>query len=129
MKEYRIDGSEVHSIDDLYEQLNRELMADQDWRLGSTLDGLNDVLYRIESQIRAGEPATLVWTEHAHSRDALGFDATERWLQDKLSRPQSFNRKGIQADLDALRGGTAKTYFERVVEVFADHPLLDVQLR
>lgn len=129
MKTYRIDGSEVQGIDDLYEQLNRELMADQDWRLGSTLDGLNDVLYRIESEIREGEPATLVWNDHGHSRDALGFDATERWLKNKLAQPQSFNRKGIQADLEALRNGTSKTYFERVMEVFADHPLLDLQLR
>ena len=46
MKQYRIDGAEVHGIADLYEQLNRELMADQDWGLGSNLDGFNDILYR-----------------------------------------------------------------------------------
>jgi RNAse (barnase) inhibitor barstar len=73
MKMYRVDGAEVHSIADLYEQLNRELMAEQDWRLGSTLDGLNDVLYRIESEIRAGEPAALVWTDHL-SREGVDRD-------------------------------------------------------
>ena len=35
MKQYRIDGAAVHGIFDLYEQFNRELMADEDWRLGS----------------------------------------------------------------------------------------------
>ncbi|WP_449373705.1 hypothetical protein [Arthrobacter psychrolactophilus] len=33
MKQYRIDGGKVQSIADLYEQLNRELMAEQDWTL------------------------------------------------------------------------------------------------
>lgn len=129
MTTYRIDGADVHGISDLYDQFNREFMAEQDWRLGATLDGLNDILYRIDSEIEAGEPAVLVWADHTHSRDVLGVDATRRWLEDKLSRPGSFNQKGIQADLDDLENGVAKTYFERVLEVFADHPLLELQLR
>lgn len=129
MKQYRIDGAEVHGIADLYEQFNRELMADQDWRLGSSLDGFNDILHRVESEIRAGEPATFLWTDHAHSRDALGFDETQRWLQNKLSRPNSFNQQHIQSDLDKLRSGLGKTYFEIILEIFADHPLIGLELR
>lgn len=119
----------MHGISDLYEQFNRELMADQDWHLGETLDGLNDVLYRIDSEIREGDPATLVWTDHAHSREALGFDETQRWLQHKLSQPESFNQQRVQTDLDDLRNGVGRTYFELVLEVFAAHPLLELHLR
>ena len=129
MKQYRIHGAEVHSISDLYEQLNRELMADEDWRLGSSLDGFNDILYRVDGEIREGVPASFVWTDHAHSRDALGFDETQRWLRNKLSQPDSFNQQRIQSDLDALRSGLGKTYFELILEIFADHPLIELQLR
>lgn len=129
MEQYRIDGAEVHSIADLYEQLNRELMADQDWTLGPSLDGLNDVLYRVDGEIRDGEPATIVWVDHAHSRRALGLGTTERWLQDKLSQPHAFDQQVIRSDLADLRDGAGTTYFERVLEVFADHPLIDLQLR
>lgn len=129
MKQYRIEGAEVKGIADLYEQFNRELMADQDWRLGQSLDGLNDVLYRVDGEIREGHPATVTWIDHAHSREALGFDETQRWLQNKLSQPNSFNQQRIQADLDELRNGAGKTYFELILEVFADHPLINLQLR
>lgn len=129
MKKYRIDGAEVNGISDLYEQFNRELMADQDWRLGSSLDGFNDILYRVDSEIRAGNPATFMWIDHVHSRDALGFDETQRWLQSKLSQPSSFNQQRIQTDLDELRNGLGKTYFEIILEIFADHPLIDLELR
>ena len=129
MKQYRIDGAEVHGISDLYAQLNRELMADQDWCLGSSLDGFNDVLYRVDGGSREGDPATFVWTDHAHSRDALGFDETQRWLQNKLAQPHSFNQQRIQSDLDDLRNGFGKTYFELILEVFEDHPLIELQLR
>lgn len=129
MKQYRIDGAAVHGISDLYEQFNRELMADQDWRLGSSLDGLNDVLYRIDSEIREGVPATFVWLDHAHSRDALGFEETQRWLSNKLAQPSSFNQGRIQSELEELQNGIGKTYFEIILEIFADHPLIELQLR
>jgi RNAse (barnase) inhibitor barstar len=129
MKQYRIDGAEVHGISDLYEQFNRELMADVDWRLGSSLDGFNDILFRVDGEIREGDPATFVWIDHVHSRDALGFDETQRWLQNKLSQPKSFNQQRIQSDLDELRNGRGKTYFELILEIFADHPLIELQLR
>ena len=129
MKKYRINGAEVNGISDLYEQFNRELMADQDWRLGASLDGFNDILYRVDGEIRAGNPATFFWIDHAHSRDALGIDETQRWLQSKLSQPSSFNQQRIQADLDELRNGLGKTYFEIILEIFADHPLIELELR
>ncbi|WP_425860281.1 barstar family protein [Arthrobacter sp. TWP1-1] len=129
MKQYRIDGAEVHGISDLYEQFNRELMADEHWRLGQSLDGFNDILYRVDGEIREGDPATFVWIDHAHSRDALGFEETQRWLANKLSQPNSFNQQRIQSDLDELRNGLGKTYFELILEIFADHPLIELQLR
>lgn len=129
MAEYRIDGAEVGGIDDLYEQFNREFMHDADWQMGANLDALNDVLYGLDAESRDGDPAVVVWHDHARSREALGFDETERWMLGKLSRPGVFNEARIVSDLDALRAGTGKTYFEIVLEVFADHPLIDLQLR
>lgn len=129
MKEYRIDGTEVNDISALYEQFNREFMADADWRMGRSLDALNDILYGVDSTIRDGEPAALIWNDHSHSRESLGFEETQRWLLDKLSRPGSFDQRRIQSDLDALRDGTGKTYFELVLEVFADHPLIELRLQ
>lgn len=129
MREYRIDGAEVNGIADLYEQLNRELMSEADWRMGQSLDALNDILYNVDSGIRDGEPAVFIWNDHARSRESLGFEETQRWLLEKLSRPVSFNQTRIRSDLDNLREGVGKTYFEIVLEVFADHPLIDLQLR
>ena len=129
MTEYRINGADVHGIAELYAQFNRELMRDEDWQLGETLDGLNDILYRVEGEIRDGDPVTLLWTDHAHSREALGFGETERWLKSKLSRPVSFDQQRIQSDLDDLRSGHGKTYFDLILEVFAEHPRIDLQLR
>jgi len=129
MKEYRIEGAGVNGISDLYKELNRELMVGADWRMGQSLDALNDALYGVDSEIREGHPVVFIWHDHAHSRATLGYGETLRWLLDKLSRPETFNQSRIQSDLDDLRSGVGKTYFELILEVFADHPLIELRLR
>ena len=129
MTEYRLDGSGINGISDLYEQFNREFMRDEDWRMGASLDALNDILYRLDAESRDGEPVVVVWRDHSRSREVLGFDETQRWLLGKLAQPGTFNEARLMADLDALRAGKGKTYFEIVLEVFADHPQIDLQLR
>lgn len=129
MPEYRIDGAEINAIADLYEQFNREFMHDEDWQMGASLDALNDVLYRLDAESRGGNAAVVTWHDHAHSRAMLGFRATERWILDKLAQPTTFNAEKFRADLAALRTGTGPTYFEIVLEIFAEHPLIDLRLR
>lgn len=118
---YEIRGADIDGIDDLYDQLNELLMADQDWRLGSNLDALNDALYAVD------DGARFVWLDHQHSRAALGRATTEAWLQAKLADGR-FNHAAISNQLAELRDGTGLTYFELVLQVFADHPRIDLDL-
>ena len=78
MTGYRIDGEDVGGIADLYEQFNREFMRDEDWEMGASLDALNDVLHRLDTESRDGDQAVVVWHDHARSREVLGFEATQR---------------------------------------------------
>lgn len=128
MPEYRIDGARIDGIADLYDQFNREFMRDEDWRMGTSLDALNDVLYGLDTKTRDGDPAVVTWHDHARSREALGLETTERWILDKLAQPGTFNEAKFRDDLAALRAGTGPTYFDIVLEVFADHPLVDLRL-
>lgn len=117
--EYRIDGSRIEKIDDLYDQLNDLLMADEDWRLGPSLDALNDVLWNVPTTPEA--KARFVWTDHAHSRETLGVDATRAWLEAKLIPTGRFDVPRIRRQLTDLDAGRGKTYFDLVLDVFADH--------
>ena len=124
---FRIDGTRIDSIADLYAQLNDLLMRDDDWDLGPSLDALNDVLYRFDP--RTGHaPAVFVWENHAHSRERLGVAATLEWLESKLARPETFNAETIIAQRDALLEGHGQTYFDLVCEIFADHPYVRLEL-
>ncbi|ROR95812.1 hypothetical protein EDD28_0374 [Salana multivorans] len=117
---FRIEGARIDTIEDLYAQLNTLLMQEEDWELGASLDALNDVLYRFNPKNVVG-PTVFVWADHGHSREALGRAATARWLEEKLRHPDSFDVQTIRAQRDALMSGEGKTYFEIVLEVFAEH--------
>jgi hypothetical protein len=121
---FRSEGSAVHGIDDLYRQLDALLMGDQGWTLGPSLDALHDVLHRFDDS-----GASFVWIDHVHSRATLGIDETRRWLQSKLDPAGPFGQARIRADLDGLEAGTGSTYFDRVLEVFAAHPTIGLELR
>ena len=117
---FRIEGARIHTIEDLYAQLNALLMAGEGWELGVSLDALNDVLYRFHPSGALG-PTVFVWADHEYSRKALGREATQRWLEEKLRHPDSFDVRAIRAQRDALLAGDGKTYFDIVQEIFVAH--------
>jgi RNAse (barnase) inhibitor barstar len=118
---FEIDGSAVRGIPSLYDELNRVFMADADWRMGQSLDALNDILYGIDGAI-------VVWRDHDQSRAALGRKATAEYYREKLRHPETFNEALFREKLDDLEAGAGPTYFDIVLEVFADHPEIDLRL-
>lgn len=116
-----VDGAAIHDIASFYAEINRVFMADEDWRLGPSLDALDDMLYGGYGALRGGAPALVVWRHMDRARAALGVAATRAYYLDKLARPQSFKPAPVRAALARLeRGGP--TYFDLVLQVFAGHP-------
>ena len=128
MPEWVIEGSAIHGIDDFYAQLNRLLMAGEDWELGPSLDALNDVLWGGIGAMQGQQRVRFVWRDHAASRRALGRQATEEWLRSKAAQPQTFNAQAIHGQLRELRAGTGPSYFDLILQVFADHSNVELVL-
>lgn len=117
----QIEGSAIHDIPSLYAEINRVFMAGEAWQLGPSLDALDDLLHGGYGALAGQAQATLIWRDIAHSRAALGVEATRQWLQAKLDTPGSFNTQAIARQLQALQQGEGTTYFEIVMEIFSGH--------
>lgn len=95
-------------------------MSGEDWRLGESLDALDDMLYGGYG-ILCGKARTLVvWNNMASSRAALGIETTRAYYLAKLEHPQLFKPGPVRAALERLENGGA-TYFDLMLQVFADH--------
>jgi len=117
-----IEGTSINDIASLYVEINRVFMASEDWRLGPSLDALDDLLWGGYGALAGHPAATVVWRDIAHSRAALGYETTRAWLQAKLEQTGRFNHAAIRDTLAALEQGRGQTYFEIVMEIFSAHP-------
>ena len=124
----QIEGAAIDDIASLYAEINRVFMADEAWQLGPSLDALDDLLHGGYGALAGQAQATLIWRDIAHSRAALGVEATRQWLQAKLDTPGAFNTHAIGHQLLALQRGEGQTYFEIVVEIFAGHPNISLRM-
>jgi RNAse (barnase) inhibitor barstar len=116
-----IDGASIRDIASFYDEINRVFMVGEDWQLGASLDGLDDMLYGGYGVLRGKAPAIVVWDDMDSSRSALGVEATRAYYLAKLEHPQVFKPGPIHAALARLGQG-GPTYFDLVLQVFADHP-------
>ncbi|MFE7407065.1 DUF2087 domain-containing protein [Isoptericola sp. NPDC057559] len=123
-----LDGRRVVSVATFYDELNRVFMAGEDWDLGPSLDALDDLLHGGFGAAHGADRVTVVWHAFDRSRDALGFAATRAYYLAKLGDPR-FDAALFRGRLADLEAGRGRTYAELVLEVFADHPDVELVLR
>lgn len=126
-KEIIIEGSRIHDIASFYEEVNRVFVVEDDWKIGSSLDAFNDLLYRATGNVTdAEEPAMLIWKDMEQSKEALGYEATKAYYLEKLQPESPYNKKLFQEKLTALENGNGQTYFDVILEIIAEHPRIEL---
>lgn len=95
-------------------------MPDEDWKLGESLDALNDLLYGGFGEIE-GKENIIIWKNFEENRKMLGFETTLQFYESKLKSPQIFNTNFIQQKIDDLKKGNGQTYFEIILEIIGAH--------
>jgi len=107
-----INGSHFSNLEGFYEEVSQLFMKDEDWKI-RTLDGFNDILYRIETDI--------TWKNSQKSKEDLGFNLTKEFYENKIRKGKPFNIELIQQKLDELIDGKGQTLFEILIEIIESH--------
>src|SRR5690606_27640355 len=123
-----IDGNNFHDIDSFYDEINRLVMSDEDWKLGNSLDAFNDLLYGEIGILKDFDQLEIHWKNSEKSRSELGFETTKNFYQNKLKYPEVFNSQYIQQKLDELESGQGQTYFEILLEIISEHKNINLTL-
>ncbi|WP_103098086.1 barstar family protein [Novosphingobium guangzhouense] len=126
-KLFTIDGAAITGIAALYAQINAVFMADEDWKIGESLDALNDLLHGGFGAIAGADAVTIRWKDIARTRAALGAEATADLLRQRSATRTMFNGARIADQLAALEAGGGVTYFDIVMDIFADHPAIVIE--
>lgn len=122
VKTFVIDGKRIHDIPSFYEEINRVFMADEDWKLGMSLDALDDMFYGGYGKINNKEEIEIIWKDFEKNRKDLGFELTLAYYREKLKSPSIFSTSFVEEKLEELNRGMGKTYFEIILEIISEHP-------
>lgn len=120
-KKICINGSNIFDKESLYQEINRVFMANEDWKIGESLDALNDLFYGGFGLIDGNEPIELTWKNFDDNKELFGFDFTMEFYQEKLKLPEVFSNKIIQQNIRELENGKGLTYFETILEIISEH--------
>ena len=120
-KTFTIDGNKIHDIPSFYKEINHIFMSNEDWKLGESLDALNDLFYGGIGEINGDEPINLIWKDFEQNKQVLGMELTKVYYQDKLASPNVFNTGFVKEKLAELENGTGQTYFEIILEIIGEH--------
>lgn len=114
-----INGGHFSDLEGFYNEVSELFMNDEDWKVG-TLDGFDDILYGVESDI--------TWKDSQKSREDLGFDLTKEFYENKIRIGKPLNVDLIQQKLDDLIDGKGQTLFEILVEIIESHQNITLSL-
>ena len=116
-----IEGSSLNDIASFYQQLNEQLMQDEDWKLGESLDAFDDLLYGGYGAWKDYDVLEIIWTDIARSESVLGIAMTKKYYEAKRQAGSTFNQDFISKKLQELEEGTGQTYFEMLMDIIESH--------
>lgn len=69
-----INGNKFDSLSEFYDEIERKLTRNLDWRIGRNLDALRDILLGGFGVHECDEPIVLIWENGEKSKIELGKD-------------------------------------------------------
>ena len=121
VKHLVIEGKNISNIKTFYQEINRVFMQQENWKIGESLDALNDFFYGGFGEIKGKENIRLIWENFEENKKALGLEMTKNFYESKLKSPEIFNTDFIKEKIEALENGNGQTYFEIIAEIIAEH--------
>lgn len=81
MWEVVLDGDRFDDLDGFYDEMERLLTKNLDWKPGHNLDAFNDLLRGGFGGHEYGEPLRIRWLHYERSREMLGVETTLRLIE------------------------------------------------
>ena len=101
-KVFIFNGNNFHTLEGFYDEVERVLTKDLDWKIGRNLNAFNDVLWGGFGAFEYEEPIHIIWEHSDKSKSDLAYPANKR---------------------------EGQTVFEIIIEIIKDHKHINLTLK
>lgn len=115
-----IDGNNFETLDGFFDEMERLLTKDLDWRTGHNFDAFHDLLRGGFGVHEYGEQIDFVWVDSEKSRNDLGFEETRLYYEKILKKCHPTNREAVMHKITSAEKHEGKTLFDMIVEEIND---------
>lgn len=115
-----IDGNNFSTLEGFFDEIDRVLTKDLDWKTGHNLDAYNDLLRGGFGVHDIEQPLEIHWINSEKSRRDLGYPAKEQLLQNIYNRCHPSNRQSVLKRLEACKNHQGPTLFDDIIEITID---------
>lgn len=122
-----INGENFSDLAGCYQEMNSLFIHGTGWKMGHSLDALNDILYGGFGVFEPGEPVVVIWQNFSKSKDDLGVAETRRYYEMKINQGYPYNIQLFKNKLKELDQGIGKTHCDIIIEIFANHKNIELR--
>lgn len=127
-KIFVIKGNNFSNLSEFYNEVEKVLTKNLNWKMGRNLDAFSDVLEGGFGYFEDDELITIKWENSKKSKIDLGYQATIRYLKEKLERCHPTAKEKVKKELKLAQNNKGKTIFNEIIEIIRDHKHIELIL-
>ena len=124
-----IDGNSFSSLDTFYDEVEKILTHNIEFKTGRNLDAFNDLLRGGFGIHEYEKPIKIIWKNSLKSKKDLSFDETIKYLNNKLKTCHPSYAKSVTDELEEASKQKGQTLFELIVEIIKSHKYIELELK
>ena len=127
-REIIINGNNFSDLDGFYDEAEKVLTKNLDWKIGKNLDAFNDVLRGGFGVHEYEEPIKVIWKKSRKSKEDLGYKETIKHLKDKLMHCHPTAIELIQKEIKLAKRKQSKILFDTILDIIKGHDQIQLVL-
>jgi RNAse (barnase) inhibitor barstar len=129
MQVIEINGNNFNSLSTFYDEVEKKLTKNLDWKIGRNLNAFNDVLRGGFGMHEYEEPVKINWTNSAKSKHDFGWDKTVLYFESILAQCHPDNIAFVKADIESAKQKKGETLFEIITGIITSHSHIELELK
>lgn len=135
MKTIIINGNDFSDLGSFYDEIERKFTNNLDWKVGRSINAVDDILQGGFGVADEEEPIKIVWENSKKSKLDLGYSAQASsykvsiWHKTKINKHNPTAYSQMKEKYKKAKNNEGPTLFDDIVKVIHGHKHIELELK